>query len=94
MQIDKSLLQVICKISDVDDLNSFFQELFTSAEMSDFSLRWKLLKDLYSGLPQRKIAEKYGISLCKITRGSKVLKKDNSSVLKILKESGSIQLIK
>ncbi len=84
MQIDKSLLKVICNISNVDDLNSFFQELFTSAEITDFSLRWKLLKDLHSGLPQRKIAEKYGISLCKITRGSKVLKKDNSSVLKIL----------
>ncbi len=87
MQTDKSLLQVICTISDVDDLNSFFKELFTSAELSDFSLRWKLMKDLYSGLPQRKIAEKYGISLCKITRGSKVLKKDNSFVLKILNQS-------
>jgi TrpR family trp operon transcriptional repressor len=86
MQIDKSLLHVICKISEVDDMNSFFEELFTPAELSDFSLRWKLLKDLNSGLPQRKIAEKFGISLCKITRGSKVLKKENSSVLKILNE--------
>ena len=86
MQIDKSLLHVICNFSKVEDLNSFFEELFTPAELSDFSLRWILLKDLYSGLSQRKIAEKYGISLCKITRGSKVLKKENSSVLKILNE--------
>ncbi|MCK5096574.1 MAG: transcriptional regulator [Desulfobacteraceae bacterium] len=86
MQIDKNLLRVISKISDINELNSLFEELFTSAELSDITLRWKLMKDLYSGLPQRKIAEKYKISLCKITRGSKVLKKENSSVLKILKE--------
>ena len=86
MQIDKDLLRVISKISDIDELNSLFEELFTSAELSDLTLRWKLMKDLYSGVPQRKIAEKYGISLCKITRGSKVLKKKNSSVLKIMNE--------
>ncbi|MCP3900377.1 MAG: transcriptional regulator [Desulfobacteraceae bacterium] len=91
MQIDKSLLQVICKINDINELNCFFDELFTEAELSDISLRWKLLKDLNNGLPQRKIAKKYGISLCKITRGSKVLKKDNSSVLKILNRTKSIQ---
>ncbi len=91
MQIDKSLLQVICKITDINELNYFFDELFTEAELSDISLRWKLLKDLNNGLPQRKIAKKYGISLCKITRGSKVLKKDNSSVLKILNRTKSIQ---
>jgi len=86
MQIDKNLLNVVCNISKVADLNSLFEELFTSAELSDLNLRWKLMKELHSGVPQRKIAEKYGISLCKITRGSKVLKKQNSSVLKILNE--------
>ena len=86
MQIDKNLLRVICKISDINELNALFEELFTSAELSDLTLRWKLMKDLHSGVPQRKIAEKYGISLCKITRGSKVLKKKNSSVLKIMNE--------
>ncbi len=91
MQIDKSLLNVICKISNADDLNVFFEEILTKAEISDISLRWKLLKDLNAGLPQRKIAEKYGISLCKITRGSKVLKKENSSVFKILNKSKSTQ---
>ncbi len=84
MQIDKSFLNAIAKISDIDSLNSLFEELFTPAELSDLSLRWKLLKDLNKGIPQRKIAEKYGISLCKITRGSKILKKEDSSVLKIL----------
>ena len=62
----------------------FFQELFTRAEIEDFALRWRLLKMLKSGVPQRKIAARLGISLCKITRGSKVLKKRNSKIKQVL----------
>lgn len=91
MKIDKNLLSVICQISNISDLSSLFEELFTTAELSDLNSRWKLMQDLYSGMPQRKIAEKYGISLCKITRGSKVLKKENSSVLKILNKLKKIE---
>jgi len=84
MRIDDQLLDVILSIKDKDELESFFEEIFTPAELSDLSLRWKLLKDLHTGMTQRKIAEKYGISLCKITRGSKVLKKQGSVALKVL----------
>lgn len=84
MSIDKELLEVILSINSQEDLDAFFEDIFTPAEMADISLRWKLLKDLHKGMTQRKIAEKYGISLCKITRGSKVLKNKDSVVLKIL----------
>ena len=84
MRIDDQLLDVILSIKDKDELESFFEEIFTPAELSDLSLRWKLLKDLHTGMTQRKIAEKYRISLCKITRGSKVLKKQGSVALKVL----------
>ncbi|MBA3009227.1 MAG: trp operon repressor [Proteobacteria bacterium] len=84
MAIDPELLDVISSINDLDELNLFFNEIFTPAELDDISLRWKLLKDLHKGMTQRKISEKYGISLCKITRGSKVLKEESSVVLKVL----------
>lgn len=84
MSIDQELLNVILSIDNPRDLDSFFTDIFTPAELEDLSLRWKLLKDLHSGMTQRKIAEKYGISLCKITRGSKVLKNKKSVVLKLL----------
>ncbi len=84
MSVDKELLEVVLSISEKDELESFFTDIFTPAELDDISLRWKLLKDLYRGMTQRKIAEKYGISLCKITRGSKVLKNKDSVVLKVL----------
>ncbi|MCG8550053.1 MAG: YerC/YecD family TrpR-related protein [Desulfobacterales bacterium] len=84
MRIDQELLDVILSIKNKDELESFFEEIFTPAEISDLSLRWKLLKDLHAGMTQRKIAEKYGISLCKITRGSKVLKKNGSVARQVL----------
>ncbi|MDD9304335.1 MAG: transcriptional regulator [Desulfobacter sp.] len=84
MSVDKELLEVVLAIKDVDELMAFFKDIFTPAELDDISLRWKLLKDLHQGVTQRKIAEKYGISLCKITRGSKVLKNKDSVVLKVL----------
>ncbi|MBF0468390.1 MAG: transcriptional regulator [Desulfamplus sp.] len=86
MAIDRELLQTIMSIEDLDELNSFFDEILTPGELADLSLRWKLLQDLYSGMTQRKIAEKYGISLCKITRGSKILKKESSVVHKMLEK--------
>ncbi|MBF0378447.1 MAG: transcriptional regulator [Desulfamplus sp.] len=85
--MDPNLLEAIISINNIDDLKSFFDEMLTQGERADLSLRWKLLKELQSGMTQRKIAEKYGISLCKITRGSKILKKENSVVLKILNKN-------
>lgn len=84
MSVDKELLEVVSSIKNLDDLNQFFNDIFTPAELEDISLRWKLLKDLHQGMTQRKIAEKYGISLCKITRGSKILKNKESVMLRIL----------
>ncbi len=84
MRVDQELLKVILAIQDLDELNLLFKDIFTPAELDDLSLRWKLLNDLHQGITQRKIAEKYGISLCKITRGSKVLKQKGSVVRKIL----------
>ncbi|MCG8563903.1 MAG: trp operon repressor [Desulfobacterales bacterium] len=84
MRLDEDLLEVFASMSDVDELNLFFEDLLTPAEREDLCLRWKLLKDLHRGVTQRKIAGKYGISLCKITRGSKILKNKESVVLKVL----------
>lgn len=86
MAIDSDLLKAVLSLKKHEDVELFFKDMFTPAEIEDISLRWKLLKDLHKGLTQRKIAEKYSISLCKITRGSKLLKNKDSQVLKILND--------
>ena len=87
MPVERELLKAVAAIDNIEELELLFQEIFTPGELADLSLRWTLMTDLHGGMTQRKIAEKYSISLCKITRGSKILKQENSMVLKILKRA-------
>jgi len=69
------------------NLAKLLDELLTPAELRDLCLRLCLLRQLVNGEPQRKIAETLGISLCKITRGSRILKNPNSISAKLLKNT-------
>ena len=44
------------------------------------------MKELHDGKSQREIAHDLGISLCKITRGSKILKQTDSQMNQVLKD--------
>ncbi len=86
----KEICKLLAGIDDEELIESFFNCLFTSAELKDFANRWHLVKELDAGTTQREIARKYGMSLCNITRGSKELKKEDSafrSMLRILNET-------
>ncbi len=78
MQNLSELIKIITEISSVEEMNKLFEEIFTTKEKYDLALRWRLMKDLYNSIPQREIAHNLGISLCKITRGSKILKQEES----------------
>ena len=80
------LIDVFTKTNNYEEMQRLFEEIFTQREKYDFALRWRLMKDLHDGKTQREIANNLGISLCKITRGSKILKDPASQMNKILKE--------
>ncbi len=80
------LVRIFCRIDDPDTMKRFFGEIFTPAEIDDFVLRWRLMRMLHDGVPQRKISSRLGISLCKITRGAKILKAGNSVTESILND--------
>lgn len=65
-------------------VKDFVKCLFTPAELKDLANRWLLVKEIDNGTPQRAIAKKFSMSLCKITRGSKELNKPDSAFRKIL----------
>jgi TrpR family trp operon transcriptional repressor len=75
---------VLAGITDPVLMRKFIREILTPKEIDDFALRWQLVKELYRGDTQRTIAARHHISLCKITRGSKILKKKNSITRSIL----------
>lgn len=80
------LAAVFCQIRDPEEMRRFFDEIFTRSERWDLALRWKLMRMLRQGMTQRKIATELHVSLCKITRGSKILKDPQSVTLKMLEK--------
>jgi len=73
----------LATLDDVELIERFLDEIMTPAEKKAVALRWELMKLLKQGVSQRKIAADLGISLCKITRGSRIIK-DPDSVTNIL----------
>jgi TrpR family trp operon transcriptional repressor len=54
---------------------SFLRQLLTADELKDIGLRWELVRMLHRGASQREISRRLGVSLCKITRGSRELRR-------------------
>lgn len=72
------IASALASIDDADLISGFLKSILTESEVDEVSSRWELVKLLDEGMSQRKISDKLGLSLCKITRGSKELKKDPS----------------
>jgi TrpR family trp operon transcriptional repressor len=77
------LSQALAKTGDAGLIEDFLRCLLTQAEIADIAGRWALVKALRKKMTQREIARDLRISLCKITRGSRELKKANSAFNRI-----------
>ncbi len=84
-----ALAEALARIDGPADMRRLLGDLLTPAELHDLSLRWRLLQLLEAGVSQRRIAETLGVSLCKITRGSRVLKQTGSVTARILRQTHS-----
>lgn len=80
----EELIDIMTEVKDRRKMRKLLEELFTAAELTDISKRWFIMKSLAEGKPQREIAKDMEVSLCKITRGSRVLKYDDSFFREIL----------
>ncbi len=80
----RELSEAIATADDPDLIEEFLSCLLTPAELREVSTRWALVREIDAGTTQREIARKMGLSLCKITRGSKELKKDHSPFKKMI----------
>ncbi|MDR0683723.1 MAG: trp operon repressor [Spirochaetaceae bacterium] len=87
--VNENLAEMSALLAETNDkglIQDFLRELFTPAECIDVAARWALIKALNRGIPQRTIAKDLGLSLCKITRGSKELRKPDSALAKMLEK--------
>jgi TrpR family trp operon transcriptional repressor len=90
MKNTRELAEAFSRIKDPRAMRQFFEEIFTPAERSDLALRWELMKLLRQGRPQRAIAAELGISLCKITRGAKIIHDPKSITNQLLNHSFTV----
>lgn len=71
---ENELLDALCSISDTDEMRRVLGDLLTRSEMAAVRKRWTIIRLLRQGMPQRKVAEKIGGSLCNVTRGARLLR--------------------
>jgi len=93
-QMFSALAEALVSVGSAEEMERFLRELLTASELRDITLRWQLLALLTRGLPQRKIADDLQISLCKITRGSRILKKSDSVCLRMLGQDNEARSFK
>ena len=82
----EEIAKLITNLKTQEDICKFFAEIFTPAEIKTLSKRWRILKALSQNETQREIAKQHNVSLCKVTRGSRILKDENAIVSKLIKE--------
>lgn len=85
-RVNENLTELAEFLADSGDpgyITDLLRCLLTPGEIADIAGRWALVKALKQGIPQREIARDLGVSLCKIVRGSRELKKADSAFQKI-----------
>ncbi len=80
----KEISALIHSLNNEKEIEKFLYEILTETEISTLSKRWRILKLLAQETTQREIANKLNVSLCKVTRGSKILKNKNAITTKFL----------
>lgn len=69
------LTSVLTEITDTKDMQDFLKGILTPQELVEIPQRLAIVKMLKAGIPQHEIAQKLGVGVATVTRGSKELQK-------------------
>ena len=84
MENIQTISKALSKLNSDKEVFEFLNEVLTKSELETLSKRWRILKMLKNSSTQREIASELKVSLCKVTRGAKILKNQNAIVKKFL----------
>ena len=71
----QALVEHLSALHSMETMERCLRDLLTPAELLEISHRLQIFHMLDAGQPQRKIAEKLGVAIATVTRGSKAYKK-------------------
>lgn len=86
---DKELISLLSIPRSTKEWDMLLNDLLTPQERDSLIERWQIIQLLHKGIPQREIAKKLGVSISKITRGSRVLQEGKGSFLSALEQPGT-----
>lgn len=82
----KEIVALFSRITNTDLMGAFLEDILTPQEFEDIALRWQLVRQLHKGVRQRDIAKNLGISIEKVTRGSRELRDTGGGFGRILRK--------
>ena len=82
----KDLYQLFCSMENEREAKMLLKDILTPQELDSVAERWQEIQLLAQVMPQRMIAKKLGISISKITRGSRMLQHGSGGFLHFLKK--------
>lgn len=84
----KDLYELFCSIDDPKEAKMLLADLLTPNELESVAERWQEIQLLAKGIMQREISKKLGISISKVTRGSRMLQYGSGGFMHFLKKLG------
>ncbi len=86
----KELCELLASVEDEKEADMLLKDLFTPQERDTLEERWQIIQLLAKKTPQRKIAEKLGISISTVTRGSLAFQYGSKGFLYFLRKLGKL----
>lgn len=81
----QELFRAFSKVRTAAEAEIFLEDILTPQELESLALRIQIIKQLMKGRPHRDIAKSLGISISKVTRGSRALQYGTGGFSLILK---------
>lgn len=75
-------IDVLLKMNTKQKMENFLQGILTPKELEEVPMRLQIIKMLKSDMTQHEIAEKLGIGVATVSRGSKEIQKGNFKYVK------------
>lgn len=73
----KELYQFLSNLKNAQEAEKVLKDLLTPQELNIISERLQILKNVAKGKPHREISKELGVSIGKVSRGSKVIQAGN-----------------
>lgn len=84
----RDLYELFASAGTPAEAKMLLNDILTPQEIESLAERWQLIQELHAGTPQREIARKLGISISKITRGSRMLQYGSGGFRHFLEKRG------